>query len=134
MNAKRECTCGVGNCIACYPNQGQFYSRQLNQRPPSYGTGGPEFPEKPKLSVEQVHAELRRIAGLAHADSCMSKEVRLLIDQLPSPDVVEECAKMYYSRIARMESFEAHRKATRDVLRRYLELKGLPADPELEGK
>ena len=102
-------------------------------------------PEKPKLSVEQVITELRREVAKEPSRDCGATtmaRIRALIDQLPKPDVVEECAStsflhngFRYTWETADDSIKADwRRATRAALRRYLELRGLPVDPELEGK
>jgi hypothetical protein len=120
---------------------------RLNQRPTSYGTGGKavvsEKPPgyEPKLTTEQVIAELKRL----RSEHGWCAGMGSLIDQLPDPprvDVVEECAKVmcasnFYSYdFDKLEDIHKAyaRKAASEALRRYLELRGLPADPELEGK
>lgn len=88
------------------------------------------YSAQPKLTTEKVIAELKLLRKCSerrfkYADMCA------LVDQLPNPDpprvdVVEECAKAYGMHL-RIDPFER----TKAAIRRYLELRGLPADPEL---
>ena len=128
-------------CPFCRPDGSQ--QQQRHCRPESYSTKGPAIvSDKPKLSVEQVHAELRKeLARLRRIGGdppgtlsprvAISPRIDDLIDQLPRVDVVEECHVRFDHE---MGLGAKRRDAMRAALRRYLELRGLPADPELEGK
>lgn len=94
-----------------------------------------------KLSVEQVHAELRNFARTARrpADSDDRERIFWLIDQLPKPDVVEDCILTARSELGHTLDGDkyitiAQRNFAKGVISRYLELRGLPADPDLEEK
>ena len=101
---------------------------------------------KPKLTTEQIHAKLKELSrSTLDEPNYFAQEARFLIVQLPDPprvDVVEECAKVmcasnFYSyNFDKLEDIHKAyaRKAASETLRRYLELRGLPADPELEGQ
>lgn len=149
-----EPECVDPNCEFCGHNR-------LNQRPESYSTKGPAVvgnkpdysrctcagtgqamrcvyclaqEEKPKLSVEQVAHKLRKFEfdeGLSDLTHDQALKLSELIAQLPQLDVVDECIKSFKlgCEAVRCSRFDIQR-----VLRRYLELRGLPADPELEGK
>ena len=84
------------------------------------------------LTTEQIHAELRRLS----AKPDQNRLVRMieLIDQLPRVDVVDSCLKaMANANDCQMDA-RTWAAPMRAALRRYLELRGLPADPELEEK
>lgn len=104
--------------------------------------------EKPKLSVEQVVAGLVRTAELYRKgkenaediapthralDDAFIKTALDSIDQLPRVDVVEGCCKAHDEAYG-MDRCGDPRTWMRAALRRYLELRGLPADPDLEGR
>lgn len=92
--------------------------------------------EKPKLSVEQVHAELRELWRLDEWQAADERRVRELIDQLPRVDVVEECIRAGWATIGGENDAisPSQRRCFKVSVRRYLELKGLPADPDLESR
>lgn len=118
----------VGQCPSCVADllQGGSYR------------AGP----RPKLSTEQVHAELRRLRPGNTWTSAQIAGLRELIDQLPRVDVVEECASACASsgyvgyEFSKLEPRfqDEFRNLAKAVIRKYIELRGLPADPELEGE
>ena len=127
-------------------------ARKTFERPTSYSTSGPAVTsdagmkvadklaaEKPTLSVEHVHAELRRLRPGNTWSSEQIAGIRELIDQLPRVDVVEDCILTARSELGHTLDGDkyitiAQRNFAKGVISRYLELRGLPADPELEGK
>ena len=126
-----------------YPND----TRRTNHRPESYSTKGPAVvSEKPKLSVEQVHAELRTAWAEYQRLPTTACHIRIdeLLTRLPTLDVVEECtlasvhihggAATWNDLQSQGLNMPERRREVSAAIRRYLELRGLPADPELEGK
>lgn len=98
------------------------------------------------LTTEQVIAELhkardeyeRTLPGGSGALRLieLNGRMRELIDQLPRVDVVERCIRAGWETMGYGgdEISPSQRRCFKVSVRTYLELKGLPADPELEGK
>lgn len=86
-----------------------------------------------KLSVEQVHAELQKAWAEFKATQKTAAMNRMgeLIDQLPRADVVGECLRVAMGD-EHTGACPEDMRFVRVVLRRYRELRGLPADPDLE--
>lgn len=89
-----------------------------------------------KLSVEQVHAELRRLRRDPSVGS-PGPAYEALIDQLPRVDVVEECIHAAYEKLGESTCSpinKSQKMYALAIIQKYMELKGLSADPDLEEK